>query len=214
MEKSKWKAMHDVAVLKDVSRDTMLQLQELHLTYPARNTRYQPAPGELALLLHGRARVCRRDGSKIVLLSSLTAGDCVGLASLYSDSLPDTEVSFAAGAVLLVIPRYLVEQLIETDAVFSRNIICELSKKVRFLNTKIAGYTAGSMGEKLYRHLLNLPRDEEGYVTLSESMASLARRLGIGRASLYRAVDSLQSEGKIEKEGQRMRLLPSETQED
>ena len=214
MEKTKWKALHDVTVLKDVSRDTMLMIAQLHLTYPTRNTRYQPQPGELALLLHGRARVCRRDGRKIVLLSSLVAGDCVGLASLYSDHLPDTEVSFAAGSALLVMPRHLVEKLVEIDAVFSRNLICELSKKVRFLNTKIAGYTAGCTGEKLYRHLLTLPCDKECFVDIGESMASLARRLGMGRASLYRAVDTLQSEGKIEKVGQKIRILPSENTEE
>ena len=75
------------------------------------------------------------------------------------------------------------------------------------MNTKIAGYTASGSGEKLYRHLLTLPRDAENCVDPCESLAALARRLGIGRASLYRAIDALADDGRIEKIGQKYKLL-------
>ena len=214
MEKSKWKMLHDVTILQGVARETMLTVSALHLTYPERNSRYQPKTGELALVLSGRARVIRRDGNKVIILSSLSTGDCLGLASLFGDKTPDTEVTFSSGAVILVIPRETVERLIDEDAVLSRNIITVLAQKVRFLNRKIAGYTAKGSGEKLYRHLVSLPRQEDGTVELGESMASLARRLGMGRASLYRAVDALMSEGKIDKQGTVLRVLPPEIQEE
>ena len=41
----------------------------------------------------------------------------------------------------------------------------------------------------------------------AESLAALARRLGIGRASLYRAIDALADDGRIEKIGQKYKLL-------
>ena len=214
MEKSKLATLYEMPILREVSSETLRTIARFSLTFPERNSRYRPLPGELALLLEGRARVCRREGNKIILLNRLQKGDCVGLASLYSDTLPDTEVTFSGGAVLLVIPRYELEGLILSDAMLSRNIIAALSQKVRFLNSKIAGYTASGSAEKLYRHLLTLPKNEDKTVMIGESMASLARRLGIGRASLYRAVDALQSEGKIEKSGQGFRLLPVSNQEE
>ena len=214
VEKTKLATLYEMPILREVSTNTLQTIARFSLVYPARNSRYRPQPGELALLLDGRARVCRREGNKIILLNRLQKGDCVGLASLYSDTLPDTEVTFSAGAALLVIPRYELEGLIMEDAMLCRNIIALLSQKVRFLNSKIAGYTASGSGEKLYRHLLTLPKAEDGTIVLGESMASLARRLGIGRASLYRAVDALLSEGKIEKDGQSIRLLPMENKEE
>lgn len=214
MEKTKLGALYEVPILQNTARTTMQTIAAYPLVFPERNRRYRPLPGELAILLEGKARVCRRDGNKIILLNRLEKGDCVGFASLYSDTQPDTEVTFSSGAALLVIPRETVEGLILEDAVFSQNIIAALSQKVRFLNSKIAGYTASGSGEKLYRHLLALARNEDGTVILGESMASLARRLGIGRASLYRAVDALQSEGKIKKEGQSFRILPIDSKEE
>jgi CRP-like cAMP-binding protein len=144
----------------------------------------------------------------------MQAGECIGLASLCSDELPDTEVTFHGGAVILVIPRYLLEDLIIDDAALSCNIIAALAQKVRFLNAKIAGYTAVRSDEKLYLHLLSLPKDSEGWVEIGESMSSLARRLGIGRASLYRAIDTLIEEETIVRQGQKYRILSFKNKED
>ena len=214
MDKTKKEALYDVKILQGVTSVTMQSLCCLNLIFPERNKRYEPKPGELALLLEGRAKICRRDDAKTVLLNRMEAGECLGLASLYSDKQPDTEVTFSPGAVILVIPRYEVERLIEADAVFSRNIIAAMSQKIRFLNTKIAGYTASGSGEKLYRHLLTLERDREGCVDPGESLSALARRLGIGRASLYRAIDALIDDGRIEKIGQKYKMLTFENKED
>ena len=214
MEKTKLQALYDVTILKGVTQETMQSIRQFPLIFPKRNSCYEPKPGELALLLSGGARVCRRDGNKIILLNRMQVGDCVGLASLYSSTFPDTEVIFSAGASILIVSREMVEKLIESDAVFSRNIIALLSQKVRFLNTKIAGYTASGSSEKLYRHLLTLYRDGEGCVDPCESLSALARRLGIGRASLYRAIDALVDDGRIEKIGQKYKILTFENKEE
>lgn len=214
MEKTKLQALYDVAILQGVSRETMRRISHIPLIYPERNSRYEQKAGELALLLDGLAKICRRDEAKTVLLNRMEAGECLGLASLYSESTPDTEVTFSSGAVILVIPRHEVEALIEEDAVFSRNIIASMSQKIRFLNTKIAGYTASGSGEKLYRHLLTLEKDGEGCVDPGESLSALARRLGIGRASLYRAIDALVEDGRIEKAGQKFKMLTLENKEE
>ena len=214
MEKTNLQSLQVVSVLKGVAPETMQSVRQFPLIFPKRNCRYELKPGELAFLLSGGARVCRRDGNKTILLNRMQTGDCVGLASLYSSTLPDTEVIFMTGASILVLPREMVEKLIESDAVFSRNIIALLSQKVRFLNTKIAGYTASGSSEKLYRHLLTLYRDGEGCVDPCESLSALARRLGIGRASLYRAIDALVDDGRIEKIGQKYKILTFENKEE
>ncbi|MBE6639711.1 MAG: Crp/Fnr family transcriptional regulator [Ruminococcaceae bacterium] len=209
MEKNKSIALQKIPLLAGCGQETLKEAETLPVLMPGRGC-YRPNAGELVILLWGKARVNRREGDKTVLLNRLEAGNCFGYAGLYSDSLPDTEIVFSAQTAILVIPRETVERFIMQDPVFARNIIAVLSKKVRFLNSKIAGYTAKDSGEKLYRHLLNLPRDRDGYVIPGESMASLSRRLDMSRASLYRAVDALMAEGKLEKIGQKYKITVRE----
>ena len=215
MENTKCAMLHDVVVLRNVTEKTMQKVAELPVLRPEMTTPYAPKAGDLTLLLYGGAKICRRDGDRVIPLNRLQAGACFGLASLYSDSMPDTEVNFYGGARIVVIPREMLEELIMEDAVFARNIIAKLSEKVRFLNTKIAGYTAHCGVDKLYRHLDSFERDAEGYVDTGESTTSLARRLGISRVSLYRAIDSLMADGKIYREGRRYKMLcPKKVEEE
>ena len=206
MEKNKISVLQNAPIFALCSEETLREISMLPAYTPGRGC-YRPNAGELVILLWGRARVNRRQEDKTVLLNRLEAGSCFGFAGLYSDSLPDTEIVFSADTTIVVIPRDTVERLIMEDAAFARNIISTLSKKVRFLNSKIAGYTAKDSGEKLYRYLLTLPADENGLISLEESMASLARRLDMGRASLYRAFDHLTEDGKLQKIGQKYKIL-------
>ena len=213
MEKNKISALQNVPLFALCSPETIDAVSSLPVLTHMKGA-CLPKAGELVVLLWGKARVNRRQGEKTVLLNRLSEGNCFGFAGLFSDRLPDTEIVFSANTAIVVIPRETVERLIMTDAVFARNIIATLSRKVRFLNGKIAGYTAKDSGEKLYRHMLSLPKDADGCVILGESMASLSRRLDMGRASLYRAVDALMAEGKLQKIGQKYKLLACENKEE
>jgi predicted transcriptional regulator len=49
--------------------------------------------------------------------------------------------------------------------------------------------------------LKSLPQGEDGSLSEALNMAALAKRLNISRASLYRVLDKLVEDGKIEKSG-------------
>ncbi len=86
-----------------------------------------------------------------------------------------------------------------------RSYIAYLSGRIRFLTRKIDALTAGSTERKLARFLLS--RAGEGLDEVACSSAGLAKRLGVSRASLYRAYDALSARGLIRREGKRIRLL-------
>ena len=65
--------------------------------------------------------------------------------------------------------------------------------------------TAGSAERKVAQYLLS--RLEGGWVELDCSAAGLARRLGVSRASLYRALDALAGRGILRREGRRVQVL-------
>ena len=79
------------------------------------------------------------------------------------------------------------------------NYIRYLSGRIRFLSGKIQALAADSVEGRLKQHLLcsvspDCPR-------LDIPATELARRLGVSRASLYRAFDSLEAQGLIRREG-------------
>ena len=85
------------------------------------------------------------------------------------------------------------------------NYIKLLAKKIGFLNKKISAYTAKTTDNKLYTYLLQLPRNDNKLV-LSTDFSAIAKMLGIGRASLYRAFDKLEKDGLIIKKNKEIIL--------
>ena len=84
--------------------------------------------------------------------------------------------------------------------------IIYLTEKVRYLNGKIDFFTAGSTKAKVYEYLVRAA-DERGNAAPTVSIKRLAEQLDMGRASLYRALDALSQEGKIEKTETGFRII-------
>ena len=89
------------------------------------------------------------------------------------------------------------------------NYVRFLSDRIRFLNSKIATFTADSAKSKLMRYLVSqaeLQNNPEGNVVLPVSCQKLAESLNIGRASLYRAFEQLENDGLIRRSGKAVAL--------
>ena len=78
------------------------------------------------------------------------------------------------------------------------NYIKFLSGRIEFLNLKIDAFTATDAAQKLSLYLYNSTSEE------TKNLTELAKRLNMGRASLYRAVEALEKEGIIEKNGKKI----------
>ncbi|MBQ7968646.1 MAG: Crp/Fnr family transcriptional regulator [Clostridia bacterium] len=161
------------------------------------NTKDKPS---LCIILSGSAQVMGGTKSKPVILNTLSRGRVFGMASLFGGKCGSTAVVAKEKCIYAIISQECVEILLGMDVGFAKNYISFLSEKIRFLNKKIAFFTSESTEKKVAGYLLSLPYDEsEKCVILDIKMAKLAQNLDIGRASLYRAFDSLTEQGFIEK---------------
>lgn len=155
----------------------------------------------LLILLSGHAEV--RKGS--ALLRELSAGDVTGVSVLFGgDSRMETDVVASGRTSVLFLPREAVEKAILADPVLTERYIRFLSSRIRFLNGVIGRFSGSDVTERTAHYLLERAGEQGRQFELVASRA--ARELGIGRASLYRALDDLQNEGCIEKEGRRILL--------
>ena len=151
----------------------------------------------VGILLSGRARV---ETEAQALVKSLRVGELFGIANLYAENEPfPTSIITESEAKILFLDGNAVKRLIEEIPSIRRAYLTFQSGRIVYLNRKIATLTAGSAERRLAVFLLDYEQD--GIFTPPCPMNRLAELLGIGRASLYRVIDVLCTEGLIEKQG-------------
>lgn len=99
---------------------------------------------------------------------------------------------------ILFIPEDTLRALLAEYPVCAVNYVTFLSQKIRYLNEKIAQYTADNASAKLYRLLCDRA-DADGCVA-GVNVSLLARLTGMGRTSIYRAIAELETNGLIERQ--------------
>lgn len=158
---------------------------------------------KIGILISGKASIFSGDDG--VIIKKLSSGDIYGVAILFDDAHYSTKVVATGKCKILSLNRAFVQSCIEYNSKIASNYIEYLAKKISFLNLKIDAYTAKTAENKLYSYLLQLPRDDNKIV-LKTDFSAIAKMIGIGRASLYRAFDKLEKDGLITKNNKEILL--------
>ena len=148
----------------------------------------------IGIIIEGKATIISSDDG--VIIKRLEPFDIYGVASLFDAGKYLTKVVARGKCKVLILSRDFVQQCIDYNAKIALNYIKYLAQKISFLNSKISSYTAKTAESKLYSYLLQLPRDNNKIVLRSD-FSAIAKMIGIGRASLYRAFDKLENDGLI-----------------
>ena len=154
---------------------------------------YKTAPS-IGILLNGKANII--SGDEGVIIRKLIKTDLYGVAKLFDTPKYSTKVIATTKCSVLILKKQFVEECISIDNKIAFNYIEFLSQKIGFLNDKISSYTAKTADNKLYTYILQLPRNNNT-VILNTDFSAIAKMLGIGRASLYRAFAKLENDGLI-----------------
>lgn len=163
----------------------------------------------LYVIIRGSVRVYRTESGQRVLLNTIKEGGVFGAAQLFCKEAAFSSVKAACACTCVQIPGDAVTRLLENDPAFTLNYVSFLSDRIRFLNKKIASFTAGGGEKTLAAYLLSMPGDD-GRVRINQSMSSLAQSLNLSRPTLYRALISLQKQGIIEKSGKDVIIISEE----
>ena len=151
----------------------------------------------LGVVLSGQLQVTK--GSLAV--STLEAGDLFGAAALYSDEPEFASTITAKGpSRCLMLEQALVDRLLAEQGQIRENYLCYLTGRIRFLSGRLQALAQPGVEGKLARYLLanggsSCPATE------------LCQRLGVSRASLYRAFAALEDSGLIRRTGKTITVL-------
>lgn len=165
----------------------------------------------IGILLQGEAAVLKEPGeNKTILFNILKKGDTFGGAALYHKSHEFIgTIKAQKDCLILFLNGQILQSLFLMDIQFAENYISFLSHAVVFLNKKIDGFTLSDTERKVYAYLKKNQKGQK--VVLPYSYSSLAEALNMGRASLYRVLDLLSEQGKIERKGREIYLLDRES---
>lgn len=151
---------------------------------------------KIGIIVKGKAII--KSGDDGVIIRKLNPKDVYGAACLFDSPTHLTIVKAVTDCQVITMNKDFVEKCILEEKSISINYIEFLAKRISFLNTKINAYTAKSAENKLYAYLLQLPR-EKNVIDLKVDMSTIAKMIGIGRATLYRAFEKLEKNGTITK---------------
>ena len=99
-----------------------------------------------------------------------------------------------------------IEEFVNNNSQISANLIHFHAQRISFLNKKIATLSQGRVEDKLAAELLS----ESKLCACDEfvfNCKKASERIGAGRASVYRAISSLEAEGLIKFDNKKIYIL-------
>lgn len=163
----------------------------------------------VGIILDGKAHVHPFGADEKTLLKTMHKGDIFGIANLYAEDyrFPSVIISEKHTKVLFI-DGDAFKRFIENDPAALKYYLRFLSQKIVYLNKKISTFTAGSAECKL---ALYIAENSDGKTFHSSlPMSDLAKTLGLGRASLYRALDKLIASNLINRDGMDIHITDKE----
>ncbi len=159
-------------------------------------------PNEIhpAIVYDGTLRVFSSDEDRDVCLKILNQGSLFGVTNVFSSHpQPISCIRAQKKAKIIVIKQDAFRRFIEENRAFMYGYFAFLSDRIEFLNKKIRQFTAGTAERRLAIYLDTL--SDNDVFTLPIPYSKLCEMLDIGRASLYRAIDTLIEKGIISHDG-------------
>ena len=166
-------------------------------TIPAGQSLVDAEGAALVILTRGQATVRSAGHGRAAVMRKLGPGDICGVATLFGDSAPVSEVTAVTTCEAVILPRELVRTCLKESFAFTESYIAFLTGRIRFLNGRIANFTEDSADERLLYYIRE-HTTSDGEFSPSGSMTELAHLLHVGRSSLYRAFEHLVEQGYLE----------------
>lgn len=146
------------------------------------------------------------------ILRTVGAGDIFGIGMMYAAKQAYVTRALARSAVRLVlIPKEHLDKILEASPHTALNLITILSDKISFLNRRIMTFTAADAEVKVALFLYNLSFEQDitqnPVLHLSDTYTAIAKKLNIGRASLYRILDKFDENGIIRRNDRDITVL-------
>jgi cAMP-binding proteins - catabolite gene activator and regulatory subunit of cAMP-dependent protein kinases len=157
----------------------------------------------LGILLRGSAEVNRESDDGMMHMSTLKRNDLFGAASLFGERSYVTDIRCIDRARVLLIGKETLLDLLSANRTVLENYLAYLNSRIRFLNRRLDALSQNTVAGRVYTFLSD---EAQNSVVRVGSMTKLSKALCVSRATLYRALDSLEETNKIRRSGKEIIL--------
>jgi len=166
-------------------------------------------PNAIGFIINGTA-VAVSNNRNETFLNKFEKNMCFGVAAVFGggDNYIST-ITAKTDVTVLFITEEQLKSIFSAHPQTAINYINFLSEKVRFLNNKLCVISCTNACDTLFNYLKSIA-DEKGCAKIPQSMTLLSKMLGVSRASLYRALDTLLEKGNIVKENNNIKVIKNE----
>ena len=192
------------------------EIEELIISHPPivreykrGDTVYSSASGEglVGFILSGCCEVTReRTSGQRTVINLLSEGDSFGILSVLSAEEFPTRIRAARASEILFFSADDVRRMLDSSREISGNLISFLAGRISFLNRKIVTFSGKTVEERLAAFILSEADRLKGE-RIGFNYVKTSEEINAGRASVYRAVESLSADRLISVEGKILTIL-------
>ena len=185
--------------LKQADLETLLKNNEPTFASYKRGDRIYSSTDKklVGFVVSGKCEIRRikPDGSKTVL-NSLSTHQSFGILSIFSSEEFPTQIFALTNCEILYFTDAQIEHFVNNNLQISKNLINFLAGRINFLNKKIATFSGTRVEDRLAAFIL-CEREKYGEDSFSFNCQKTAEEINAGRASVYRALTSLEEQGFV-----------------
>ena len=148
----------------------------------------------VGFILSGRCEIRLDRKNNKTVLNVLGEKDSFGILSVYSAEEYPTKIYATKNSRVLFFTADQIHAIANSSSQISSNIIKFLANRISFLNRKIATFSATTVEERLAAFLLT-ERKKHSSDQFPFNAQKTSEEINAGRASVYRAIASLEAEG-------------------
>lgn len=152
----------------------------------------------VGIILDGKCEVRREkaDGS-LVVLNILEQCDSFGILSVLSNEEFPTTIFALKNSNIVFFSSDQIEYFVNNYSQISQNLIKFLANRIVFLNKKIATFSGTRVEDRLAAYII-AQKQMLGKDVFAFNCQKTAKEINAGRASIYRALESMENEKLIE----------------
>ena len=152
---------------------------------------------KIGFVISGECYISRPTTGQLTPINIVRSGDPFGITTVFSENTHfSTLITAKTNCSVFFIESAVLLKMMDSNHKISLNTIRFLTRRIEFLNERIATFSSSTVEEKLISYILSLYK-RVGKTEFDFNKKQSADAISCGRASLYRAMESLSETGCV-----------------